>query len=484
MPHYKRMYRRGGGQLAPIQTKTTILGAKMEREKRRLGLKSYDELTAMTEESDPYRLDTPKFNEPAEWLVQQIRQKVKPGATIHLRGLHYLLLDEIKPDGTKYRNTEAEYLWLSKVPAKAARWSGKLPFNLITDKRNAAPMISFAPTPGDMAVAPDPLFLTPEASDLLPEVRVPGAVDAHSQSAQPFRLVLVGEKASLDILEPVAQEYGADLYLPSGNLSDTLIYRMAQDGAADGRKMIVFYFTDCDPSGYHMPDVLDWKLQALRDLEFPGPLTKKPSGATAARAFALSWDVHHVALTPAQVKDEGLPQSMIGAGEAEVLLPGTRLKDGERRRLKWRERMDVEQTEIDSLVALKPDLLLDLAREAIAPYYDSTLADRAQTSYDGWCRANQERLEAETDWNRISRIATIGGAGLTRLERGVNKLKDLIVSEVAGFKVEPALPELPEAEVAPPELPVEGWVGGSDLDFAAHARRLKDRKVYDLDDDE
>ena len=68
---------------------------------------------------------------------------------------------------------------------------------------------------------------------------------------QPYRLVFFGEKTSLeDVLSPVARDCGADLYLPAGEISDTMLYQMAQAGA-DGRPADggVRASADCDPSG-------------------------------------------------------------------------------------------------------------------------------------------------------------------------------------------------------------------------------------------
>ena len=42
------------------------------------------------------------------------------------------------------------------------------------------------------------------------------------EGRQPYRLALVGEKSSLaDILGPLAERYNADLFLPTGEISDT-----------------------------------------------------------------------------------------------------------------------------------------------------------------------------------------------------------------------------------------------------------------------
>jgi hypothetical protein len=141
---------------------------------------------------------------------------------------------------------------------------------------------------------------------------------------QPYKLVIVGEKSSLDdVLGPIADEFEADLYLPTGEISDTLIHhQMAKIGADDGRPMVVLYFSDADPAGWQMPISVARKLQAMQVSLFP----------------ELDFEVHRVALTPNQVREYGLPS--------------TPLKDTERRGDAWQAAMGVEQTEIDALASL------------------------------------------------------------------------------------------------------------------------------------
>ena len=51
---------------------------------------------------------------------------------------------------------------------------------------------------------------------------------------------------------PLAGRFEADLYLPAGEISDSLMYRMANDCVADGRPMVVLVLADCDPAGHQM----------------------------------------------------------------------------------------------------------------------------------------------------------------------------------------------------------------------------------------
>ena len=55
-------------------------------------------------------------------------------------------------------------------------------------------------------------------------------------------------------------------------------------------------------------------------------------------------------------------------------MPVTPLKDTEKRADKWTEAMEIEQTEIDALAALRPDLLEQIARNVLNTFYDSALA--------------------------------------------------------------------------------------------------------------
>jgi hypothetical protein len=99
------------------------------------------DLTVLDKANDPFRVDTPARHRDGEWLATTAARLGLGGRTIHLRGLHYMLIGEPKPDGTPYANTEKDWLRLSEDAAKAARWLGYIPFTQITDQRNTPPVI-------------------------------------------------------------------------------------------------------------------------------------------------------------------------------------------------------------------------------------------------------------------------------------------------------------------------------------------------------
>ena len=398
------------------------------------------DLTVLDVGNDPFRVDTPARHRDGEWLATTAQDLGLGDRKIHLRGLHYMVIGRTKPDGTPYSNTERDWDWLQSDAAKAARFLGYLPFDQITDQRNAEPTINLF-DPGE----PEAYFtvrfevLVPEAADLLPEAGVYGF-----HGRQPRRLVLIGEKSSLDdVLAPIARRYEADLYLPTGEPSDTMLYRMARTGAQDGRPMVVLYFSDCDPSGWQMPISVARKLQAFKQLEFGD----------------LEFEVRRVALSPDQVR--------------EYDLPSTPLKDTEPRADTWQAAMGVAQTEIDALAALRPDLLRQIARDAIAPHFDATLDQRATEAREQWLRDAQEMIDGQIDADLRARIYAEAAGKLAAVRAQLEEMRDSIRFDASDFTVPPIV--IPEAHIS-------GRAGTPLVDsrwpFAEQCRRLKASKAY------
>jgi hypothetical protein len=240
---------------------------------------SLKDLTVLASKNDPFRIDTPARHRDGQWLAETAAELGLGNRKIHLRGLHYMVLGRPKPDGAPYLNDDDTWEWLQADAAEAARFLGYLPFDQITDQRNAEPLIRVRGGGQVEAYLTTELNISiPEAWELQPQIDVEGF-----EGRQPYRLALIGEKSSLaDILGPLADRYDADLFLPTGEISDTQIYLMARAAEDDGRPLAVFYFADCDPAGWQMGISVSRKLQALKIL-----LPKMPE-----------FEVHRVALTP------------------------------------------------------------------------------------------------------------------------------------------------------------------------------------------
>lgn len=398
------------------------------------------DLTVLANQNDPFRVDTPARHRDGQWLADTADRLGLGDRKIHLRGLHYMIIGEPKPDGTPYTNTDSDWRWLAGTAGKAARWLGYIPFDQIRDERNAEPVVRIFEEQ-----EPEPYITVgidvdiPAADDITPWIGV-----ANFDAVQPYKLVIFGEKSSLDdVLGPIAETYKADLYLPTGEISDTYLHQMAQIGAEDGRPMVVLCFSDADPSGWQMPISIARKLQAFKVLKYDD----------------LTFEVHRVALTPDQVREYGLPS--------------TPLKAKERRADRWRDAMGVEQTEIDALGSLRPDLLRQIARDAIAPFYDSDLGRRVFEAREQWLDDAQDALDASTDPGQIARLRSEAETKLAELRDEIDAINEALRMDVG------------DLEIPTPVVPTAQLNGGkctplldSSWPFVEQCRRLIDSKDY------
>jgi hypothetical protein len=406
---------------------------------------SMSDLTVLAAQNDPYRVDTPAGHRDAEWLATQMQWALGGRERLHLRGIHYSIVtrgDVLKPNGEPYRNTDADWTWLQAQPAKAARWLGYVPFDSISDNRNDPPIIyrPHRPEPHSYISVGVEVEI-PDADEIEPRVGV-----LEFEARQPYHTVIFGEKSSLaDVLMPIVEQYGADLYLPTGEISDTLMHRMAKDAHGDGRPMLVFTLADCDPAGHQMPVSIGRKLQALRDLMFPH----------------LQFEVRPVALTVEQA--------------IELELPSTPLKKTEARAGKWREAFGVEQTEIDALATLQPDVLRTIVLDAIRPFRDETLDRRVFEARMAWVDEAQTELESHTDDGFLEMLRAEAADKLLKLEVEIERLNESLRQSI------PADVDLPPIEIPKPIVD-KSRLGvplvSSLWPWTEQTRRLIERKSY------
>ena len=380
------------------------------------------DLTVLSVQVDPYRLDTPSGHRDGKWAAQQLARNFGRNRRTHWRGLHYAIVargNVRKPDGDIYRNTEADWLWLSNIAGKAARWLGYIDFERITDNRNAEPVVHRkARIEPEAWVSIGVDVDIPDSDDIEPRPSASGFI-----ARQAFQFAIFGEKGSLeDVLLPLARKYEADLYLPSGEISDSLLYRMAKDAAEDGRPLVVITVSDCDPAGHQMPISIARKLQALRDLLFPN----------------LRFEVVPAALTVEQVRD--------------LDLPSTPLKDTEKRADKWRAAFGVEQTEVDALATLRPADLREIVERAFDPYFDRTLEERVDEAEPDWTAEAEAALSEQIDDDLLSRLRDQAAERLDELREEIDHINTQLRLAAADHV------SLPAIDVPEPEIDDQDWV--------------------------
>lgn len=379
---------------------------------------SMGDYTVLSSQNDPFRVDTASGHRDAQWFADAVEQFVPAGRTIHLRGLFYKSVGKLrKPTNNAiFENTEADWAWLSESAAKSARWLGYVPWDRIHDAKHAPPEFRrWRPKPVESYLKPGFEVTLPTVDDLAPTVGIEGFV-----GRQPYKLVIVGEKSSLDeVVAPIADRVRADTYWPTGEISDNLIFQMAQECAIDGRKLIAFYLSDCDPSGWAMPISLGRKLQAFKATDFPD----------------IEFEVRHVALTPDQVREYGLPSTPL------KLDPKTG-RPADKRAAKWTASTGLEQTEVDAFLALDEDEFRRVVNDAVAPFFDATLERRVSAVRSTWRSQAQEAVDAQLAELGESVLAGAEDR-LAEIAEAIEELQDQFRIDIDAFTL-PELPPIPE----------------------------------------
>lgn len=405
------------------------------------------DLTVLSTQVDPFRIDTPANHRDAEWLADKAEQLgVLAGPKeIHLRGLHYKISQRddpwVMPNGERYINNDDCWEWMQGA-SKTARWLGYIPFEKIKDERNAEPVVRlFSKDEPWVFLSVGVHVDIPAASDIDPRV-----VLADFEGAQPYHLVFVGEKSSLeDELSSVANSYGADLYLPTGNISNTFIYQIAKNGVEDGRPMVIFYFSDFDPSGWNMPVEIGRKLQAFKANLFP----------------ELEFREYRAAVTADHVQKHSLPS--------------TPLKPKEKRADKWKAAWGIEQTEIDAILALHPGLIGEMAKGVILPFYDLTLGSRVLDARRSWIAEAQNVVDANVDQGQLAQIRADAEAKLQELQDEIEAINDALRVDISDFDV-PDIPAVPLPDVDEDDQPLPLF--DSEWSYIDGTRALIESKAY------
>jgi hypothetical protein len=285
---------------------------------------------------------------------------------------------------------------------------------------------------------------------------------ANFNEKQPYRLVMYGEKTSLNVIcDPIAEEFQADLYLETGQISDRHLYEIARDAWVDGRKLVVVTVTDFDPAGrWDMPIAVARKLMAHRDREFD----------------SLEFVVIPAALTEEQVRaDPPLPSTMlkrVGEPGRERMLPGSdRVEE-------WlRAHGGLEQTEVDAAIALKPDDLTRWIREALEPWFDRDLAARVETAKAEWLERAAAALERHIDHAKVEKLKVRARRAEAELMWVNDRLETLRAAAAAAAQLpvpEVPGPDLAALEAAQAEQKARSAVLiDSDMGFSEATRRLR-----------
>jgi hypothetical protein len=136
--------------------------------------------------------------------------------------------------------------------------------------------------------------------------------------------------------------------------------------------------------------------------------------------------------------------------------------------------MGIEQTEIDALAALQPQLLEQVAVDAMAPFFDATLEMRVNAARVRWLAEAQAVVDAETDTDQRQRLLNDAADRLDAMREQIEGLNDALRIDADDF-------DLPEVVI--PTAEVDGEGNGLPLldsrwSFGEQCRALIDSKAY------
>jgi hypothetical protein len=431
------------------------------------------DLLAMSRTKDPFFCGSPSDVRDAEWFAA-VWQRFGYSTGLHLRRIHYQLVvqpevERIGPDGQPYLNTERHWDRLQEA-STAARYLGMVDAAAFVDRRNPTAVIYDAERANHRQLDVDRYLYSPYGSADAWQLRQidaeldaeltylqldpPRALGYDYQTADQGWLVeLWCEKTTQnDILLPICEELGVNLVTAAGFESITAIVDLLVSRvAASERPARLFYLSDFDPAGKHMPTAV------ARQVEF------------WRRRYAPEADIKltPLVLTPEQADGYNLPRSPIKASDVR--------KDS------FEAIWGAGATELDALEALAPGELARIVRTAISQYRDRQLPSRLQVTKADAQRATDAawREATEAERTELDDIKSEADAVLVGYQRQLESLSAALADDLAPLQerldaVRHAVQErLAELEVDLPERPVaetadvdeSDWLFDADRDY-------------------
>jgi len=463
-------------------------------------------LLAMAATNDPFNRgqDRPAKDgitdfEKAEWYRRLHEKHAPTGRTIHLRGLHYRIVNspqlEFMPDGiTPYLNTKS--CWEGFLAAsKIARLLRKVDPEDLVDRKNVGGVIHVGEYPQE---APEPSFslgLPPEldifsaprfeqptpdgeisgADALVPSFSVSG-YDYDQGAHEEWIVEIWSEKSGDDsTIRSLALRYDCNFVPASGFNSITAVVQVLKRLENMGKKVVILYLSDHDPAGEDMPPAIARQFQ-FRCWEFE----------EIAEEVAPSILVDKVAVTPKQKMEWGLPGVPVKATHSAT--PRFEALHG-----------PDAGVEIDALEAIYPGRLASILEKRIKEFRDDRLARRfREAHFEAQSRVETALEEIEEDYTqrvediqrrlqviaqryegvyeqlgdivreRYDRLAERYGRHVAPLREELQEIQEEIERDLEELEVE--LPELPEPEIDPDR---EKFLFDSERGFIEQTARLR-----------
>ncbi|MGI9061933.1 MAG: hypothetical protein ACR2H5_25545 [Ktedonobacteraceae bacterium] len=353
------------------------------------------DLIPLAPQNDPFYTGTPGDWALAEWFAG-LWHLFNYSTKVHIRRVHYQIISQsppvMLPNGKPYENTE-ECWNILNLASKAARYLRLVDPGAFTDRRNPDPLVyasHYTYQPDVHTSGRYGLDLTLPDFPTLPMYRI-----SDYRGTQAYHLEIWCEKSTMnDVLDPLCQQYGANLQTGLGELSITATLALAQRFQQAGKPARIFYVSDFDPAGQSMPVAVSRKIEYfVRTLGLP----------VDVRVFP-------VILTVEQVRYYQLPR--------------TPIKETERRRGGFEGRYGEGAVELDALEALYPGELQTVLSQYMECYFDTSLD----------ARVKEARLALEADLESIwHQVVSHYADDITVLQTAYEALQQEFAARMASY---------------------------------------------------
>ena len=109
--------------------------------------------------------------------------------------------------------------------------------------------------------------------------------------------------------------------------------------------------------------------------------------------------------------------------------------------------MGWEQTEINALSTLQPDVLRQIVQETIAPFFDHTMGPRIRKAKAEWEWRAYKQIQEQLDAEKLSSLQADADARVLEMSTELDEIKAEIESAMGDIRVDVPKPEIPEVDI-------------------------------------
>ena len=217
------------------------------------------DMLVLAQYNDPFYVGSDTQLAGAKW-AEKLYYMLGQKRDVHLRRLHYIALTQLwhrKPDGRIYTNTAANWKFLHDS-FKFARYLGLLAYDVFVDRRN---LFTSSCSPCN--------FKADKPSQWRSDIagRIERLCRFHTRGivarCLPVHIEIWVEKSTAsDLLNSIAEKYHINVVASMGEISLTAVWQFVKRVSCVDRPVRIFYVSDFDPAGDHMP------ISVARKIEF------------------------------------------------------------------------------------------------------------------------------------------------------------------------------------------------------------------------